>query len=142
MNGVNQNPFMEKGLMGKAIHFRSRTGVPLVGLPTWADSVWYDRLSQFDVVGVNGPAGNPQTVSLQISTRYYINHSAGNVLNFCKPATICPNTNTSFSELSMDVVVGMRNMDFGGGGPGGLHGNLYYYQFMAPPILTGMDYNN
>lgn len=143
MNNTDQNPFLDKGLMGKAAHFRSRAGAPLAGLPTWSDSVWYDRLSQYDVINVTGGGGSPETVTLQISTRYFINHSSGNVLNFCKPATICPNTNTNFSELSMNVVVGMRNMNFGGGaGPGGLHGNLYYYQFMAPPILTGIDYNN
>lgn len=138
--------FNNQNLLGKVVLFRSNDNTTLTTpqpFPTVANAVWFDRISQYDVVDDTVDAqGVTNSITVSIQTRYFFDVD-NTLLNYCWPANApCDTglTNNSYSNITMAVNVGLRNIGYDPVN-GGLHGNVYYYRFSAQPVLLGLDYN-
>lgn len=144
-----QGDFLTRQVLGKVLFFRNQgrktvaDGVAVPTFPTYGDSVWFDRFSDYRVTDTIEVNGSLSSIYIKMSTRYWVTLK-NKILPHCADMSDAgcdgiADKNGNFKDLSQSLIVGMRNYDFDDD-DGGLHGNIYYYRFMAPPVLTGMDY--
>ncbi|MEC9283790.1 MAG: prepilin-type N-terminal cleavage/methylation domain-containing protein [Bdellovibrionota bacterium] len=135
--------YKNRGVMGKVVFFRTKsdgsdwTGAD--GNESFANSSWYDRVVQYDQ-GANSQANSHYTIN--IATRYFIRYDEGR-LEWRHPYDVGTeaNVNRFYRDLPMQVLVQLRNTNYNMSLRSGLHGNIYYYRYLAPPVLLGLDYN-
>ncbi|MEE6249756.1 MAG: hypothetical protein VX583_05115 [Bdellovibrionota bacterium] len=131
-----------RGIMGKVIFFRTKNNgsdwVGADGAENFANSSWYDRIVRFDQ-GANSVANSHY--SINVSARYFIRLNEGR-LEWRHPDDLGTeaDVNRFYRDVSMQILVQLRNSNYNMTLRSGLHGNIYYYRYLAPPVLLGLDY--
>ena len=143
-NAMAAGAYMTRGLMGRIVLFRTRdNGNNWVATDVdydddYANSSFYDRIVQYDRTD-NGAQPFHQ---YDIATRYFIRYTEDPMdWSHVNDTPAVGNFNRFMRDLNMRVVVPLRNLNYNMAIRSGLHGNVYYYRYMAPPILVGVDYN-
>lgn len=134
--------FLTRGIMGKVVFFRTKSdGTDWTagdGPESLSNSSWYDRIVQFDKTSNSDPQSH---YTIQIASRYFVRLNNGR-LDWRHPTEVGtePDVNHFYRDLSMQVLVQLRNSAYNLSIRSGLHGNIYYYRYLAPPVLLGIDY--